>query len=424
MTSLLLLLAHAAPAVLTVGPGKAYARIEAAYAAAQPGDTIEISADPTAYAGTAVLVRKARLRFVGVDAKVAIDGSGFNYSGAGSVPRAIFQIDPGADGVVIENLELRNAHNDSHNGAGVRINQARNATVRGCRIHANDMGIMSNGDGVSATSAENQLIESCAIYENGSLADPGYNHNLYLGGTSVTIQFCEIYGALTGHNLKSRAHFTRVQYNYIHDSANREMDLVDAWDTDRPNSNALLLGNVIVKKPDTQGNRVVIHFGQDGGRNHDGTIQLVNNTIVTPYVSPVVLLSSGVSRASFVNNVIFNPAQSQPSLAGLPSGGSPQSVSGDHNWMSRGYSLDGTAIDSSTRYQGATVDADPGFVKPSMRDYFLFASRARYAANQAPTFRDGDGTVQPASPQFQYKAPRAGTEIKWLAQMFVGAGVR
>lgn len=424
MTALLFLLARAVPVVLTVGPGKAYARIEAAYAAAQPGDTIEISADPAAYAGTAVMVRKARLRFVGVDAKVAVDGTSFNYSGAGSVPRAIFQIDPGADGVVIENLELRNAHNDSHNGAGVRVNQAKGATVRGCRIHGNDMGIMSNGDGVSPTSAENQLIEGCAIYENGSLADPGYNHNLYLGGTSVTIQFCEIYGALTGHNIKSRAHFTRVQYSYIHDSANRELDLVDAWDTDRPNSNALLLGNVIVKKPDTPGNRVVIHFGQDGGRNHDGAIQLVNNTIVTPYVSPVVQLSSVVSRATFVNNVIFNPAQSQPALVGLPTGVPPQAVSGDHNWLSRGYSLEGTAIDSTTRYQGATVDADPGFVKPSVRDFFLFASRARCLANPAPAFRDGDGTTQQGLPQFQYSAPRAGTEIKWLAQTFVGAGIR
>ncbi|MFN8219030.1 MAG: hypothetical protein U0S12_02720 [Fimbriimonadales bacterium] len=60
------------------------------------------------------------------------------------------------------------------------------------------------------------------------MADPGYNHNLYLGGTSVTIQFCEIYGALTGHNLKSRAHFTRVQYNLHPRLREPEMDLVDA----------------------------------------------------------------------------------------------------------------------------------------------------------------------------------------------------
>jgi len=66
----------------------------------------------------------------------------------------------------------------------------------------------------------------------------------------VTLSACEVHSSLTGHNVKSRAHFTRVEYCYIHDSANREFDLVDAKATPpSKGSDAVLLGNIIVKNP-------------------------------------------------------------------------------------------------------------------------------------------------------------------------------
>ena len=227
---------------------------------------------------------------------VAISGQGFDYSGAGSTPRAIFQFNPGADNCTLEGFELSGAHNSSHNGAGVRINQANHVAIRNCSIHDNDMGIMSNGDGSLATAVD-QRIEECRIYRNGDPTEPGYNHNLYLGGTSVTLRFCEIHHSLTGHNVKSRAHHTRVEYCYVHHSANREFDLVDAAETARPQSDAVLLGNIIVKDPKCSGNRAVIHFGQDGGKGHNGTLYLAFNTIVTPFISPVVELSAAGAKA-------------------------------------------------------------------------------------------------------------------------------
>ena len=66
----------------------------------------------------------------------------------------------------------------------MRINQANHVAVRKCSIHDNDMGIMSNGDGSLATAVD-QRIEECRIWRNGDPAEPGHNHNLYLGGTSV-----------------------------------------------------------------------------------------------------------------------------------------------------------------------------------------------------------------------------------------------
>jgi hypothetical protein len=106
----------------------------------------------------------------------------------------------------------------------VCINQANSIIVRDCVIHHNDMGIMSNGDGTPDT-ATDQRIEGCLIHSNGDPADPGFNHNLYLGGTSVTLIGCEVHSSLTGHNVKSRAHRTTVLASFIHDAANREFDL-------------------------------------------------------------------------------------------------------------------------------------------------------------------------------------------------------
>ena len=174
---------------------------------------------------------------------------------------------------------------------------------------------MSNGDGSLATAVD-QRIEECRIFRNGDPTDPGYNHNLYLGGTSVTLRFCEIHHSLTGHNVKSRAHHTRVEYCYVHHSANREFDLVDAAETARPQSDAVLLGNIIVKDPKCGGNRAVIHFGQDGGKGHNGTLFLAFNTIVTPFVSPVVELSAAGAKARLLGNVVASGTRQSGQKAG------------------------------------------------------------------------------------------------------------
>ncbi len=330
-------------AELTVGLDKSFTRIEAALAKASPGDVILVyplsGAQP--YAKVAVSVAQPNITFRAVASsgqRVRLSGLGYNYSGRGSTPRAIFQFNRGADNCVLEGFELSEAHNDSHNGAGVRINQANAVTVRDCHIHDNDMGLMSNGDGTKEA-AVNQRIESCLIRANGNLLDPGYNHNLYLGGTSVTLSACEIHSSLTGHNVKSRAHRIHVEYCYIHDSSNREFDLVDAkGDTDRPGSDAVLLGNVIVKAKHCQGNRGVIHFGQDGGNEHDGTLCAVHNTIVTPYISPVVQLTAGKAKVHLLNNIIWDFGSRQAGQKLLESKRSGlEAIRGSNNWLSAGF---------------------------------------------------------------------------------------
>jgi hypothetical protein len=137
------------------------------------------------------------------------------------------------------------------------------------------------------------------------------------------VHACEIAFSLTGHNLKSRAHQNWIEYNFIHDSANRELDLVDALgNTDVPGSDSVLLGNIIRKAPKMSGNKTVIQFGKDGKADHTGTIFLVHNTIVTPYKSPVVDLSAPGAKEMLVNNVGIRGVKGEEGVAwekiGLP----------------------------------------------------------------------------------------------------------
>jgi len=330
-------------AELNVGPNQHFERIEDALVQALPGDIIAVYPQPRhqVYEKVAVVVDKPRITIrsaAPAGLRVSLSGSNFNFLGQGSLSRAVVQFNKNADGCVLEGFEIFGAHNKSHNGAGVRINQANNITVSGCEIHDNDMGLISNGDG-TLESAMNQRIEHCVIHHNGDRSDPGYSHNVYLGGASVTLTNCEIYSSLAGHNIKSRAHKIEVRDCYIHDSANRELDLVDAPETAFPDSDAVVAGNKIIKATDCPGNREVINFGQDGGNTRNGTLRLDNNVIRTPFISPVIHLSALRARVMLCQNTIENSGsqKSRQQLIEAGSSAALDAVQGDANKISASF---------------------------------------------------------------------------------------
>jgi hypothetical protein len=400
-------------AELAVGPQQPFARIADALAQAQPGDVIAVRPLPGAapYAQVALNITRPRLTLKAAGGRVVLSGRGGDQGGRGAAPRAIVQFSPGADGGVLEGFELTGAHNSSHNGAGVRINQANDVTIRDCVIHHNDMGLMSNGDGTPRTGLR-QLIENCLIHANGDPAEPGYNHNLYLGGTSVTLAGCEVHGSLTGHNVKSRAHHTTVLACYVHDSANREFDLVDApGDTTVPGSDAVLAGNLIVKARNCAGNRGVIHFGQDGGREHDGTLYLLHNTIVTPFIAPVVALSSGKAQAQVFNNIVWDGGVRQHGQQLVSAAKQTDAVHGAYNLLGSNFG----EVPGLQHTLFTQADIAMWFMHPAQNDFRL-RCRCAMGAALPPEIM---GTI--GGKLYQYRAPQNSAPRPDAAQPDLGA---
>lgn len=393
---------------LSVGPGKRYSRIEDALKKARKGDEIRVypNKNDAPYQRVALYVDKPGVKIVAMkkgDKRITLSGKGFEYSGVGRTPRAIIQFNAGSDGSSISGFVLTDAHNKSHNGAGVRINSGNNIVVEDCEIHGNDMGVMSNG---KLKSGQNQIIRHCHVHSNGSKAEPGYNHNFYLGGTSVTLAFCDVHSPITGHNVKSRAHFTRVMYCYIHDSGNREFDLVDSRETEAPESHALLMGNLIVKKRNMNGNKTVIHFGQDGGKQHNGKVFLYFNTIITPYISPVVDLSASKAGAVFVGNIIDDGGANQngQALVKYRNGANAGNVSGSDNWLSAGFGKQKwpRTYTAPRKVHPPFKDVAKGDVGIKKRQRSLEYKGEKLSRLKIPT---PPGADKAAAVEWQYKAP-------------------
>jgi hypothetical protein len=412
---------------LEVGPGKPFARIEDAYAQAHPGDTILVYPlpDNQPYLQVALYIDQPHITFRAASwatgQRIPLSGENFDYSGRGQVPRAIFQFNRGADGATVEGFELFGAHNESHNGAGIRINQANDVTVRHCEIHHNDMGVMSNGDHTPDT-ARNQLFEHCEIHHNGDETHPGFNHNLYLGGTSAFVRFCDIHSSLTGQNLKSRAHFNWIEASYIHHSANRELDLVDDDDTAQPQSHTVLIGCIVAKDPQCRGNHQVIHFGQDIGKERDGTLYLIHNTIITPFVSAVVHLSAPQARVYLVGNIIDDGGNGQKNqvLAWGREGGDPANMSGERNFFSAGFVLEGTALDLIKNHLAA--GEHPSFADPAQHDYRLGRSQEGITnAGTDLTQLHIAGADRAAVPIWHYRHPLQAEERPHRGKLDLGA---
>ncbi len=366
-----------------VGPTRSYQTV-GSLPALSPGDVVEI--DPATYhevkrwtqPGTAsqpIIVR-------GVGAtRPLFDATGLDVSGSLPNPRAVFQVE--ADYIQLANLEFQNARN-GNNGAGIRVTGGNNVTVRNCRISACDMGIMSDND-------SNLVIEASEICSNGTALYDGYSHNFYLGGNSATIRFCYIHDALNGQNFKTRAHYTELLYNYIADSQDGEVGLVDSSATAAANSHAVMIGNLVFSKPRLSGYNSgrFIQFGQDSGGQHNGTLYAFNNTLIAGD-GRIQFLSANASGATVTacNNIFYGSGQ----IVGTLGGG----ITGSNNWLQSSATVPAT-------FYGSIAGTAPGFVNAAARDVHLTAgSSCRNRGLNALQYLDGTGSAHSGLPTLEY----------------------
>jgi hypothetical protein len=205
------------------------------------------------------------------------------------------------------------------------------------------------------------------------------------------VRFCYIHDSLYGQNFKTRAHYTELLYNYIADSQDGEVGLVDAAETAATNSHAVMIGNIVISKPRLSGYNSgrFIQYGQDSGGQHNGTLFAFNNTFIAGD-GRIQFLSANMTNATIIaeNNIFYGSGQ----LIGTVGGG----VSGTNNWAQSSATIPAS-------FGATTTGTDPGFVNRAARDLRLTkGSPCRNLGLNALSYLDGAGASHSGVPTFEY----------------------
>ena len=372
-----------------VGPTRTYQRIAEVVGRVRPGDTVLIDSgtynEAVKWRGGDAQGLPITVQGIGRSRPV-IDGTGVDVSGQDGAPRALFQVE--GDNYIFENLAFRNARN-GNNGAGLRVVGARKTVLRHSKITHCDMGMMSGEN-------DELLIEYCEVAFNGTPDFNGYSHNFYLGGDRTTIRFCYIHDSTNGQNFKTRGHYTELLYNYIADAhdgieggeTTKEIGFPDSKDSRAPHSNAVLIGNLIIKKGSSP---QFIDFGPESGGERDGTLYMINNSVIAASPSTCFIrLSSPRVKAVLYNNIFYGSRL-------LLTGAGASNVAGANNWLPSGATLPPTLADT---IQGT----DPGFADPITRDFRLRrGSSCIDRGVQVMRYVDGKGEVVLVKPTREYR---------------------
>ncbi len=255
-------------ATLQVGPDKPYQTVNAAIAAAQPGDVIEI--DEGMYVDDISTIDTNDLTIRGL-------GAGAHLHATQLLPnkKGIFAINVDVGPITVENLEFSGAAispNDGNNGAGIRA-QGTELIVHGCYFHDNQNGILSGGSADAL-----MTIEYSQFAYNGNPGS-GQEHNVYISGDTAVLVFASNYShhSYSGHTLKTRAQENHILYNRIMD----EGDGSSSYIIDVPQGGlTYVVGNLLQQGPNAENKGTMISYKREGQTNDDLRLFLAHNTIV------------------------------------------------------------------------------------------------------------------------------------------------
>ena len=291
------LTAEAAPAPHTwrVGPGRALATPSAAAAVAGDGDTVLI--DPGTYVGDVATWTQDDLTLRGDGGRARLVANGNSAQG-----KAIWVV--AGDRTTVDRVEFSGATVPDGNGAGIR-QEGAGLTVTRSWFHHNENGILAGEN-----PASDVVVRRSRFFRNG--AGDGYTHNLYIGAVrSLTVSGSYLWGADTGHELKSRAARNTIVANRITDG-----DATASYSIDLPNGGrSLVAGNVIIQGPSSE-NPALVSYGAEG-LTGSPRLWVVNNTFVNRRSSGTFVALAEGSRAQLRNNLLVGPGE-LTDLPGVP----------------------------------------------------------------------------------------------------------
>jgi Right handed beta helix region len=268
--------------VLRVGPTQQYQRPSQAARFARDGALVEIHAGD--YEADVAVWRQNDLTLRGVGARPHLRAAGRAAEG-----KAIWVIK--GDRVTVENMELSGARVPSRNGAAIRAEGA-GLTIRNCRFHHNEMGLLTNPSPNSVVTIEDSEFDrnTTETERHGRLG-----HNIYVNQARLFIlRNTYVHGARTGHQVKTRARRNEIRDNKIHDG--------DGWGSlllDISNGGQAEVINNHFQQSALAGNRTAIGFaGEAADRSSpDHALRVEGNSFV----------NEG-GAATFVRNHSSSPA--------------------------------------------------------------------------------------------------------------------
>ncbi len=346
------------PPVLNVGPGQSYLTPCQAILSAPDGATIQIDAGGT-YSGDVCGIFANNLTLKGIQGRPKIDAAGQNAMGKGT-----WVIE--GNNITIDGIEFTGASASlpNNNGAGVRM-EGQNLSVLNCYFHDNQEGIATNPN-----SSSQVLIQSTEFNHNGY--GDGFTHNIHIDTAArFTMQYCNSRNANAGYLVKTLASENYITYNRLTSESGTtrlEMDIDSG-------GRSFVIGNLIQKGPNDQGDNLVGYLPGDSSPNNPSTeLYVVNNTFVNDRPTGGNFLNMGSSettRALVTNNIFYGPGRLS--------------------------TLSNSVV--TTNYVG-----DPLFVNEAGYDYHLTLGSPAIHAGATPGMADGVSLT----PLYEYLSPSCG----------------
>jgi len=231
-----------------------------------------------------------RLRIIGVNGRARILTRGKVAEGKG------IWVVKGKD-VQIEQIEFSGARSSDFNGAGIRFEGA-NLTVRHCRFHDNEMGLLTSNNPLSSVRIEHSDFHRNTVdfKRHGKLG-----HNIYIGRNArLVLRESHVYGAHTGHLVKSRARSNFILYNRLTDESGSSSYLIDLAEGGR----ALIMGNLLHQSVGAN-NQAAVSFAAEANQGAgDHELYLVYNTLWNQKPRGVLLRNHSSAHTLVANNLV------------------------------------------------------------------------------------------------------------------------
>lgn len=266
--------------ITDITTGLTFGTLSDAIIAANPGDTIQLSAGTYSE------------DFPKINKDLTIQGVG-GLARLTPLPTVspqpgdpIYQMPSNGQGILVtrgavtlDHLELTGAVVPDGNGAGVRY-ETGSLTISNSWLHGNQNGLLGNpnpGAAIAITRSE--------FDHNGS--GDGLTHNLYVGqiGT-LTIDGSYFHDANVGHEIKSRADTTIITNTRIQDGPIAPT----SYSVDLPNGGIAVLAHDIIEKGANAQNFALIHFGGEAFPVIDPSSLTIDDLTAINNLDPLVTL--------------------------------------------------------------------------------------------------------------------------------------